>query len=61
MRYLPLTAANRAEMLARIGAAQVDDLFADVPAEALLKAPVEGLAAHASEMDATISPPVSIT
>ncbi len=50
MRYLPLTAANRAEMLARIGAAQVDDLFADVPAEALLKAPVEGLAAHASEM-----------
>ena len=50
MRYLPLTSANRAEMLARIGATQVDDLFADVPAEALLKAPVEGLASHASEM-----------
>jgi glycine dehydrogenase subunit 1 len=35
MRYLPLTGEDRAEMLARIGAAAVDDLFADVPREAL--------------------------
>ena len=31
MRYLPHTAADRAEMLARIGVADVDDLFAAVP------------------------------
>ncbi|MFG1429886.1 aminomethyl-transferring glycine dehydrogenase subunit GcvPA [Xanthobacter sp. V2C-8] len=33
MRYLPLTAEDRAEMLARIGVASVDALFADIPAE----------------------------
>ena len=37
MRYLPLTAADRATMLARAGVASVDELFADVPAEARLK------------------------
>jgi glycine cleavage system P protein (glycine dehydrogenase) subunit 1 len=31
MRYLPLTPADRAEMLAAIGAGSIDDLFADVP------------------------------
>ncbi len=31
MRYLPLNPADRAEMLAAIGAASIDDLFADVP------------------------------
>ena len=35
MRYLPLTDEDRAEMLARIGVADVDDLFADVPADQL--------------------------
>ena len=50
MRYLPLTPAERAEMLEVIGAARVDDLFADVPAEALLPGPIPGLPAHASEM-----------
>src|SRR5262245_30364017 len=33
MRYLPLTDEDRAEMLARVGAERVDDLFADVPAD----------------------------
>ena len=33
MRYLPLTPEDRAEMLARIGAASVDDLFVDIPAD----------------------------
>ncbi len=31
MRYLPLSDADRVEMLARIGVAGIDDLFADVP------------------------------
>ena len=33
MRYLPLTDADRRTMLARIGVASVDDLFADVPGD----------------------------
>ncbi len=33
MRYLPHTDADRAAMLARIGVASVDDLFADIPAD----------------------------
>ena len=31
MRYLPLTDADRRAMLAKIGVADVDALFADVP------------------------------
>ena len=50
MRYLPLTPADRAEMLGVIGAASVDDLFVDVPAEARLAGTVPGLPNHASEM-----------
>jgi len=34
MRYLPLTAEDRAQMLARIGVSSVEDLFRDVPAAA---------------------------
>ena len=41
MRYLPLTDGDRASMLARIGVAGIDDLFADVPADKLLKAPLD--------------------
>src|SRR5581483_6711249 len=33
MRYLPLTDADRRAMLARIGVAHIDDLFADIPAD----------------------------
>jgi glycine dehydrogenase subunit 1 len=33
MRYLPLTPEDRSEMLARIGAAGIDELFADIPAD----------------------------
>ncbi|MCY7279952.1 MAG: glycine dehydrogenase, partial [Sphingomonas bacterium] len=51
MRYLPLSDADRSAMLATIGAASVDDLFCDVPAEARLDGPIHGLAMHASEMD----------
>src|SRR5471032_1944565 len=33
MRYLPLTPEDRSEMLARIGVAGIDELFADIPAD----------------------------
>ncbi len=38
MRYLPLTPDDRSEMLARIGVADIDELFADIPADKRLKA-----------------------
>jgi len=50
LRYLPLTADDRTQMLDVIGASSVDDLFVDVPAEARLDGPVAGLPNHASEM-----------
>src|ERR1051325_6417177 len=37
MRYLPLTTDDRSEMLARIGAADIDALVADIPADKRLK------------------------
>jgi len=49
MRYLPLTDDDRRQMLAAIGVGSVDDLFCDVPASALLGAPVD-LPEHQSEM-----------
>src|SRR6185369_8143832 len=33
MRYLPLTQEDRSEMLARIGVADIDALFADIPSD----------------------------
>jgi len=50
MRYLPLEPADRAAMLAKIGAPDIDALFADVPEEARLDGPIHGLPDHASEM-----------
>ncbi|MGJ3647192.1 aminomethyl-transferring glycine dehydrogenase subunit GcvPA [Sphingomonas sp. GlSt437] len=50
MRYLPLTQSDRQAMLATIGAASIDDLFVDVPAEARLDGPIRDLPNHASEM-----------
>ena len=41
MRYLPLSDTDRREMLARIGVNTVDELFADVPKNLLLKEPVD--------------------
>ena len=43
MRYLPLTPDDRAAMLGVIGASSIDELFADVPAEAQLDGPIAGL------------------
>ncbi|WP_332772643.1 aminomethyl-transferring glycine dehydrogenase subunit GcvPA [Phenylobacterium sp.] len=50
MRYLPLTPADRAEMLGVIGVGSIDDLFADVPAAAR-KADLFDLPLHAGELE----------
>ena len=50
MRYLPLSQPDRDAMLAVVGAAAIDDLFCDVPANALLAHPIAGLPFHAPEM-----------
>ncbi|MDP6875180.1 MAG: aminomethyl-transferring glycine dehydrogenase subunit GcvPA [Alphaproteobacteria bacterium] len=49
MRYLPHTPADRQAMLAAIGAKSVDDLFVDVPDQALLRSAPD-LPGHAGEM-----------
>src|SRR5687767_2942440 len=49
MRYLPLTPADRAEMLSVIGAPGVDDLFRDVPPAA--RGATFELPDHAGEME----------
>jgi glycine dehydrogenase subunit 1 len=48
MRYLPLTDADRQEMLAAIGVTGIDSLFRDVPPVALLREPVD-LPGHRDE------------
>ena len=50
MRYLPLSNADRSEMLRVIGAGSVDELFRDVPEGARLEGPIRDLPMHASEM-----------
>ncbi|MBA4012673.1 MAG: aminomethyl-transferring glycine dehydrogenase [Phenylobacterium sp.] len=50
MRYLPLSPADRAQMLATIGAASIDDLFVDVP-QAARKAELFDLPLHAGELE----------
>ncbi len=50
LRYLPLTPDDRADMLARIGAENINALFAAVPADKLLQAPPD-LPRHKSEME----------
>ena len=50
MRYLPLTPADRAEMLAVIGAPTIDDLFVDVP-QAARKRDLFDLPLQAGELE----------
>ena len=50
MRYLPLSDADRSEMLDVIGVASIDELFKDVPEEARLKGTIPGLPNHATEL-----------
>ncbi len=50
MRYLPLTPDDRAQMLAVVGAPDVDALFADAPASARLSGPLD-LPMHQGELE----------
>jgi glycine dehydrogenase subunit 1 len=50
MRYLPLTPADRTQMLGVIGATSIDDLFVDVPAPARREALFD-LPLHAGELE----------
>jgi glycine dehydrogenase subunit 1 len=50
MRYLPLSDADRAQMLDVIGAGSIDELFCDVPEGARLDGPIAELPDHASEL-----------
>ena len=50
MRYLPLTDADRAEMLAVIGAPDIEALFVDTPPSARLAGPLD-LPHHAGELE----------
>jgi glycine dehydrogenase subunit 1 len=52
MRYLPLSDVDREDMLARIGIARIDDLFADVPKSALLREPPD-LPGRKGELEVT--------
>ena len=49
MRYLPHTNADRAAMLAKIGAGSTEELFSDIPASRRLAAPLD-LPPHAGEL-----------
>ncbi len=51
MRYHPLSGADRADMLARVGVNHIDALFADAPQDKLLRAPL-GLPNGVSELQA---------
>lgn len=51
MRYLPLTEADRREMLAKIGARSVDELFRDVPMPARLGGKIASLPDHLGELE----------
>lgn len=50
MRYLPLTAQDRQDMLHEIGVDSINDLFASVPKDKLLNDNIPTLPTHQSEM-----------
>jgi len=50
MRYLPLSDADRRDMLAAVGVESIDELFVDVPEAARLDRRIEGLPDHAGEL-----------
>ncbi|MFO1084037.1 MAG: aminomethyl-transferring glycine dehydrogenase subunit GcvPA [Reyranellaceae bacterium] len=51
MRYLPLTEADRRDMLAAIGTRSIDALFEDVPQSARLADKIAGLPDHQGELE----------
>ena len=54
MRYLPLTTDDRNKMLSEIGVEDIEELFKDVPNNALLKSAID-LPSHKSEMEVETS------
>ena len=50
MRYMPLSDADRTEMLQVIGSDSIEDLFVDAPEHARFSGPIENLPLHASEI-----------
>ena len=54
MRYLPLTTDDRNKMLSEIGVGDTEELFKDVPNDALLKSAID-LPSHKSEMEVETS------
>ena len=54
MRYLPLTTDDRNKMLSEIGVGDIEELFKDVPNDALLKSAI-ALPSHKSEMEVETS------
>ena len=54
MRYLPLTTDDRNKMLSEIGVGDIEELFKDVPNDALLKSTID-LPSHKSEMEVETS------
>ena len=54
MRYLPLTTDDRNKMLSEIGVGAIEELFKDVPNDALLKSAID-LPSHKSEMEVETS------
>jgi glycine dehydrogenase subunit 1 len=51
MRYLPLTEADRRDMLGVVGARSIDELFRDVPQSARLAGKIAGLPDHQGELE----------
>lgn len=51
MRYLPHSTQDREAMLKVIGVSHIDDLFGDVPKNALYNTPLPNLALHKSEIE----------
>jgi len=51
MRYLPLTEADRRDMLAKIGVKSIEELYRDVPPSVRLRSKIAGLADHQGELE----------
>ncbi len=51
MRYLPLSEADRGAMLAKIGVGGIDELFADIPSDKLLKGLIGDLPRAKGELE----------
>ena len=51
MNYIPITCEQREAMLRAVGVSDIDELFADIPADVRLDAPAATSPAGLSEID----------